>query len=176
MELHSSASRVAYDQAIQESLNPGSALYASPLNAVLLAIDARGLPLRSSPGQPDGGSEAIDQALGYLQLIRNGIQQNSTATCIFQTLAAPPETVFGSLDRALPGAPRYVLDGANRAIAEAARESGSALLDVAGLAETVGLAQWHSHHRVESGEDSVLPAFSAALCRSCSSPAGGVAR
>lgn len=134
----------AYDQAIQETLNPSSALYESGLNAVLLAIDWRGLPLLSSPGDPDGGSEAIERALRYLRLIRNGIQQNSSATCIFQTLAAPPETVFGSLDRALPGAPRYVLDGVNRAVGEMARESGSALLDVAGLAETVGLAQWHS--------------------------------
>jgi predicted enzyme involved in methoxymalonyl-ACP biosynthesis len=80
----------AYDQAIQESLNPNSALYESSLNAVLLAIDWRGLPMRSSPGTTEEADAAINQATGYLRLIRQGIQQNSSATCIFQTLAAPP--------------------------------------------------------------------------------------
>ena len=134
----------AYDQALQESLDPTSALYRSDLNAVLLAIDWRGLPLRSSPGQAEDAGNTINQSLDYLRLIRSGIQNHSRATCIFQTLAAPPETVFGSLDRTLPGAPRHVLDGVNRGIGEIARESGSAVLDAAGLAETVGLAHWHA--------------------------------
>ena len=41
--------------------------------------------------------------MGYLQTLRNGIKSNSNAVCIFQTFAPPVETLFGSLDRALPG-------------------------------------------------------------------------
>jgi FkbH-like protein len=133
-----------YDQAIQESLNPDSAIYRFQPNAVLIAIDWRGIGLQPSPGKPEVAQETVAKAIEYLDLIRSGIQANSNAICIFQTLAAPPETLFGSLDRALPGAPRNILDAVNQAIAEASRSSGSALLDVAGLAETVGLANWHA--------------------------------
>ena len=37
--------------------------------------------------------------IGYLQALRNGIKSYSNAVCIFQTFAAPAETLFGSLDR-----------------------------------------------------------------------------
>ena len=39
---------------------------------------------------------------------------------------------------------RNLLDGVNRELAEFALGSGDLLLDVAGLAETVGLADWHN--------------------------------
>ncbi len=83
-------------------------------------------------------------AIGYLQTLRNGIKTNSNAVCIFQTFAAPVETLFGSLDRALPGTLRSLVDSINRELAEYVLGSGDALLDVAGLAETVGLADWHN--------------------------------
>ena len=51
--------------------------------------------------------------------------------------------LFGSLDRALPGTLRSLIDGINRELAEFVLGSGDVLLDVAGLAETVGLADWH---------------------------------
>lgn len=133
-----------YDQAVQESLNPESAINRSDAKAVLIALDWRGLPLRFSPGQPEGAQATIGAVTGYLEMIRDGIRRNSGAVCIFQNLAAPPERLFGSLDRSLPGAPRETIDEVNRSIAEAARTAGAALLDVAGLAETVGLGNWHS--------------------------------
>ena len=82
--------------------------------------------------------------IGYLQVLRNGIKTNSNAVCIFQTFAPPVETLFGSLDRALPGTLRSLVDSINRELAEYVLGSGDALLDVAGLAETVGLADWHN--------------------------------
>jgi HAD superfamily phosphatase (TIGR01681 family) len=54
------------------------------------------------------------------------------------------ETLFGNLDRALPGTLRSLIDGVNRELAEFVLQSGDVLLDVAGLAETVGLADWHN--------------------------------
>jgi FkbH-like protein len=53
------------------------------------------------------------------------------------------ETLFGSLDRALPGTLRSLIDWINRELAEFVSGSGDVLLDVAGLAETVGLSDWH---------------------------------
>ena len=129
-----------YDQAIQESLSPDSMINKAALDGVLIALDWRGLPLHNGFGS-DSGSEL---ALDHLRTIGDGIKQNSGATCIFQTLAAPPETIFGSLDRVLPGVQRSTIDTLNRRLSEMVRSAGDILLDVAGCAETVGLANWHS--------------------------------
>ena len=55
--------------------------------------------------------------IGYLQALRDGIKSNSNAVCIFQTFAPPVETLFGSLDRVLPGTLRSIIDDINRELA-----------------------------------------------------------
>jgi FkbH-like protein len=134
----------AYGQAVQESLSPDSTLNRAAPQAVLIAIDWRGVPLRSTPGAAAEARETVDGILRHLRTIRDGIRRNSGAVCILQNFAAPPETVFGALDRALPGTPRQILDAVNAEMAAAAGASGDILFDAAALAETVGLAQWHS--------------------------------
>jgi len=133
-----------YGQAMQESLDPSSPLNAFGANAVLIGLDWRGLPLRFSPGNEAESVAAVDEALRYLEAIVGGIQRNGSAVCILQTIASPVERLFGSLDRSAPGTPRRVADQVNAGIAEMSKRSGCALLDVAGLAEIVGLGNWHS--------------------------------
>jgi FkbH-like protein len=137
----------AYDQVAQEALNPDSQVNQSKPDAVLLALDYRALPLRLTPGDAAASSATCTLALDYLRSLQAGIKANGGATCIFQTFAAPPETLFGSLDRALPGTSRYLIDSINRQLTELARAEGDLVLDVAGLAETVGLADWHGTHQ-----------------------------
>lgn len=136
----------AYDQVAQEALNPDSLVNRSKPDAVLLALDHRALPLKASPGDLDLSAATLRGVLGYLQALRDGIKAGSNAVCIVQNFACPVETTFGSLDRALPGVARNLLDGINRELAGALLGSGDVLLDVAGLAETVGLADWHDTH------------------------------
>ena len=69
--------------------------------------------------------------IGYLQALRNGIKSNSNAVCIFQTFAPPVESLFGSLDRALPGTLRSIIDAVNRELCDFVLGSGDVLLDVA---------------------------------------------
>lgn len=134
----------SYDQVAQEALTPDSKVNSSKPDAVLFALDYRALPLKLSLGDSETSIATQQGAIGYLQALRNGIKANSNAVCIFQTFAPPPEALFGSLDRALPGTMRSLLDGVNRELAEFVLGSGDVLLDVAGLAETVGLADWHN--------------------------------
>jgi FkbH-like protein len=134
----------SYDQAAQEALTPDSRVNSSKPDAVLFALDYRALPLKLSLGDREASSATIQGVIGYLQTLRNGIKTNSNAACIFQTFAPPVETLFGSLDRALHGTMRNLIDGINRELAEYVIGSGDVLLDVAGLAETVGLADWHN--------------------------------
>src|ERR1035437_10244588 len=134
----------SYDQVAQEALTPDSKVNRSNPDAVLFALVYRARPLNLSLGDAEVSSATVQGVIGYLQALRNGINTNSNAVCIFQTIAPPVETLFGSLDRALSGTLRSVIDGINRELAEFVLGSGDVLLDVAGLAETVGLADWHN--------------------------------
>jgi FkbH-like protein len=134
----------AYDQVAQEALTPDSKVNSSKPDGVLFALDYRALPLKLSLGDAEAAAATVQGALGYLQALRAGIKAHSNGVCIFQTFAPPAEPLFGSLDRALPGTTRSLIDAINRELAAYVLSSGDVLLDVAGLAETVGLANWHS--------------------------------
>ncbi len=134
----------SYDQVAQEALTPDSKVNSSRPDAVLLALDYRALPLKLSLGDAESASATVQGAVGYLRALRDGIKANSSAICIFQTFAPPVESLFGSLDRAQPGTLRWLIDKINAELAEFVPGSGDVLLDVAALAETVGLANWHN--------------------------------
>jgi FkbH-like protein len=132
-----------FDQVIQEALNPDSMINRGKFDAVLVAIDHRGLPLRAVPGDAEAASRSVADAMRQLTTVREGIRANSNALCIVQTLARPPETLFGNFDLTLPGTLRNLVDQFNRTLAADVAGSKDVLLDVAQLAETVGLANWH---------------------------------
>ena len=134
----------SYDQVAQEALTPDSKVNSSKPDAVLFAVDYRALPLKLSPGDPEASAATVEGVMGYFQALRGGIKANGGALCIYQTFAAPPEALFGSLDRALPGTMRWLIDSVNRELAASAPTWGDVLFDVASLAETVGLADWHN--------------------------------
>ena len=87
----------------------------------------------------------------------------TNAVCILQTFAPPAETLFGSLDRAIPGTLRNLIDGINRDVAAMVLHSGDVLFDVAALAETVGLANWHDPQLWNMGKlsfsDELIPLY-----------------
>jgi FkbH-like protein len=130
-----------YGQVIQEALNPHSAINAAKPDAVLLALDHRGAPLSSDLATAEA---SVKEALGYINTLKENFKANAGAPCIVQTIAAPAESLFGSFDRRLAAAQRAAIDSFNRELAEGKTGSDDILLDVAGLAETVGLSRWHS--------------------------------
>jgi FkbH-like protein len=166
----------SYGQVAQEALTPDSRVNSSKPDAVLLSLDYRALPLKLSLGGPDASSATIQGAVGYLQALRDGIKTSSNALCIFQTFAPPVETLFGSLDRALPGTLRSLVDGINRELTEYVLNSGDVLLDVAGLAETVGLADWHNTQLWNMGKfsfsDELIPLYSDHVARTVAAVRG----
>jgi FkbH-like protein len=133
-----------FDQAMQEALQPDSFINSARPDAVLLAIDYHGLPLRLTPGNAEAAQQTVAEVLAHVDRIRAGFHANCKSVCILQTLARPVETHFGSLDLVLPGTLRSLIDAVNRGLAERVAQSSDLLFDVAGLAETVGLADWHS--------------------------------
>jgi FkbH-like protein len=133
-----------YDQVIQQALSPESVINRAKPDGVLLAVDYRALPLGCQLGSREEAANVVRQALSFIETARTGLKANSNVVCIVQTIAPPAERLFGSLDRVLPGALRYVIERVNIGLAESIVGTEDILLDVAGLAETVGLAEWHS--------------------------------
>jgi FkbH-like protein len=135
--------RPSYDQVAQEALNPNSHVNQSKPDAVLLALDYRALPLKLAIGSSEAAEAAVEGALGYLQTLCQGISSISNAVCIVQSFAPPAEVLFGSLDAGAPGTIKNMLGRLNQELFRFARSSGHVVLDIAGLAETVGLGNWH---------------------------------
>ena len=158
-----------FDQVLQEALSPDSEVNRARPDAVLIAIDYRGFPMAHSPGDPEAEQSSVRAAMGYLNSIRHAIQRNYKATCILQTLAPPPETLFGSLDSVLPGSVVRIVQGINSGIADTVSGTGDVVFDVAHLAATVGLFDWHSPRDWNIGKfsfsDTFLPLYADYLCR-----------
>jgi FkbH-like protein len=135
--------RADYGQVLQEALNPESRVNSARPAAVLLAIDYRGFPLQPCPGDAQQADRIVAACIAQVDAIRSGIKTASGAICVLQTLAPPLEGLFGNLDRTLPGTPLQLIESFNQRLAQLVRGSDDLLLDVAGLAQSVGLAQWH---------------------------------
>ena len=132
-----------YGQAMQEALAPVSTMRDAKPDAILVAIDYRGLQLRPTPGDAEAAGQTVANCLEYLNTIRSGLRGDNNSLCILQTIAPPPESLFGSLDAALPGTLRHLIQEVNRGLAASLAGSPDVLLDVATMAATVGLAEWH---------------------------------
>jgi FkbH-like protein len=158
-----------YGQVMQEALAADSMINKARPDAVLVALDYRGLPLDAPVGDISAVDEVVAAALDELRVVRDALRRNSGACCIFQTLARPVESTFGSLDLALPGTRRHVIDAFNRRLAVELSGKEDLLLDVAGLAETVGLSAWHDPTLWNIGKipfaNAFLPIYADFTCR-----------
>jgi len=132
-----------YGQFMQAALDAASPIHLAKPDAVLLALDYRAWPLSSAPGEVDAERASVQAALAQLDAMRAGIRRHSNAPCILQTLAGPPESLSGSFDAVLPGTTRRMVRALNQALIERVNGSADLVLDVAALAQTVGLANWH---------------------------------
>lgn len=161
--------RGGYDQAVQEALSPDSNINQAKPDAVLLALDHRGLALLSSSAGDISQKGSFQRALGQLEDIRAAIRKNSESTCILQTIPAQPETLFGSLDAVLPASLNRKIYEVNAGIVKMVSNGRDVLFDVAQLASTVGLASWCSPAQWNLAKlpfsDDYAPLYAEHLCR-----------
>jgi FkbH-like protein len=129
-----------YDQVMQQALDPNSEVNTAGVDGVLIAVDHRWLNLDRA-GLSDG-ADRVAPAMQKLRAVVESLRQHGRSPAILQTLAAPPQALFGSYDRRVRGTVRAMIDEANRAIGLLAEETGSYLLDAAALAERVGTDRW----------------------------------
>ena len=133
-----------YDQALQEATDQDSHINAFRPHAVLIAIDHRALPWQATPGDAATAAKNVEMGSSYLKTVRDAVRKNSGALCILQNLAAPPETLFGSYERRVPGTVLWLVEALNRQIVNSLSVGEDILFDAAQLAQTVGLDAWHS--------------------------------
>ena len=158
-----------YGQMLQPATSADSALHKAKPDAVLLAIDYRGLPWRFGPELGEQSAAEVEAAFDFIAAIRRGIRNYSHVPCIVSTLVPPAETLFGSLDRAITGTPRQMIDELNRRLIGSLSASEDVLFDVAALAETVGLAAWYDPGEWNLAKlpfaSSVAPLYADHVCR-----------
>jgi FkbH-like protein len=158
-----------YDQILQPATNADSALHRAKPDAVLLVIDYRGLPWRMGADLAEQSAAEVEGALDFIATIRRGIRTHSNAPCIISSLAPPAEALFGSLDRAIAGTPRHMVDELNRQLVASLATSQDIFLDVAALADTVGLATWHDVNEWNMAKlpfaSVVVPLYADHVCR-----------
>lgn len=169
-----------FGQVAQEALVAASGLYAFRPDAVLLAIDYRGLTLEAHPVKADEAEAVVTGALGHVMALADEIRRTCQALVVVQTLARPPEALFGNLDFRLPGSQRRLIDTFNRRLADGIADSGMALFDVAGLAEVVGLGHWHDPAQWNMAKipfaDEFAPLYADHFCRLINARLGGSRR
>ena len=132
-----------FGNAAQAALDPQSSVNLSRPDAVLLALDHRALPFRVDDGV-QWPPFRVEAAAAELNLIRQAIRRHSGAICLVQSIAAPMESQFGSLDFTLRGSMRAVVADWNGELARGMGSSGDVLVDVEALAHAVGLDVWHA--------------------------------
>lgn len=157
-----------FGQVMQEALDPESTINRSKPNAVLLAIDHRGLPLRRAAA--DWPAFDATTSIEQLDMVREAFRTHSNAPCLVQTLPAPPALLFGSFDAATPGTLRAAVATVNAHLAQDAAARGDILIDVDWLAQSIGLDEWYDDRNWYIGRmpcaQKALPLYADFIARS----------
>ncbi|CAM3178296.1 Haloacid dehalogenase [Sphingomonas antarctica] len=131
-----------FGQVMQEALDPHAVLATAKPDAILVAIDVHGLPMRPTPGDAEAADASVQRAVEQMQSVCAGLRANTGATVIVQNVPRQPETLFGSYDFRLPGTHRWLIEHYNRRLVETLAPD-ELFVDIAGLAEAIGLDRWH---------------------------------
>jgi len=137
-----------FGQFRQEILDPQSGLYAHDPNVVLLYLDGEDLfrELLQNPFAPSSESRrAIGRRIGndITSLADTIAARLPKATVVLNTTAIAPSGPLFGLEYNSEFGVNEAVEEYNRTLAEFTRDhAGAAVLDAAGLAATIGFAQW----------------------------------
>jgi len=136
-----------YGQTAQAVLDPASPLNAFDPQFTLLALDPQALGLAQPILEESAAQQAVQSAIDYVVSLRDAVHANSNASAILTTLPVPPVSLFGNFDAMQPGSVRWLVQRFNAQLAVHGAGPGDVLLDLAALAENVGLSIWHDAAR-----------------------------
>jgi FkbH-like protein len=125
---------------------------AGQVDVVLFALDPYMLGLATPRLNADDGAKAVDSAISMMKSLSEGARHVIGAACALTTLAPPADSLFGDLDGRTPGTARWMIELYNQRLAAEVLGPGDLLIDVAALASSVGLANWHDARVWHSGK------------------------
>lgn len=114
----------------------------NPPDFVLVASDNRMLRLAAPLGDEAAAARTVEAALAQVARIAEVAGAATGKPVILQTLAGDPDAPQINMDRGLPGSARHLAGEFNRHLAAQARQAGHLLLDVDGIAASVGQGAW----------------------------------
>jgi len=169
-----------YDQAVQVALGEVEAFKDVAMDAILIAIDYKGLPVQSKTPPFGKDTDAVNESLDYLNMIRTQLKEKYGAPCIMQTCAHEPGSFFGNFDVQVNNTPRQFINIFNSALVNEVTGTEDFLLDVAAIAETVGLANWHDpvmyHMAKLPFAQKLVPFYAEQVCRIITAMSGKARR
>ena len=131
-----------FNQIAQEAFSAQSVFDSHALNAVMISIDHRALPLVACPGDPEKAKQIVTDCLAYLNAVVEALRVKTGASIILQNIAQTGQDLFGSFEARLVGTLPWLIHRLNGEL-DALASNNCFILDVAGLASTVGTANWH---------------------------------
>ena len=169
-----------YGQAAQVALGEVEAFKGVVMDAILIAIDYKGLPSQGNIPSFGKDTDAVHEALDHLNMIRTQLKQKYGAPCIMQTCVHEPESFFGNFDVQVNNTSRQFINIFNSALVNEVAGTEDFLLDVAAIAETVGLANWHDpvmyHMAKLPFAQKLVPFYAEQVCRIITAMSGKARR
>jgi FkbH-like protein len=148
----------SYGQFRQELLDPASGFHRFKPQFVLLSLGCRETTEAVGVGASAADAQrAIDSAIDELRSLWQQAKAGSDATVIQQSFLDVTESLFGSYDRLVPGAPARIVARLNDALAEAVAEDGTLLLDIARHGARDGIDAWFDTTRWLQGKIEIAP-------------------
>jgi FkbH-like protein len=132
----------SFGDLLHQALDANSVVNASKPDAVLVAADYRGLPMRSG-GDNSSLIANASQSRGLLDAVCAAIRRNCGAVCLVQNLPSSPIPLFGSLDTATQGTMRHEIAAINRHLTQTVGARGDLLLDLEWVVSAVGCDAWY---------------------------------
>ena len=122
-----------FGQAAQQAFDPNSFINSEGFDFVLVAFSHHGLPI----------SEGYDTCVDYLRDIYDALKRNSSSSVIFQTIPNGMPSLFGHFDARRSDTADAIISRLNQFLRDDFLSPEDYLLDVARLAENVGMESWH---------------------------------
>nr|WP_295664386.1 HAD-IIIC family phosphatase [Polymorphobacter sp.] len=132
-----------YGSAMQDAIDPQSALRSAGLDLALIALDHRTLGLDRAQATGDAAAAAVDAAAAMLGAMVDGLAASAAGGVMVATIVPPVEPLFGSFDAVEAGSVAAQVAALNSRLAGWARDKRIVLVDIARVASWVGLDRWH---------------------------------
>jgi len=122
-----------YNQLVHEALNPESAMVADDIDAILLCLDHRALPMEAD----------VEASIEFIESVRAGFSRGCKTPIIYGTLVNPPCSLLGSFDRLYVGSLANKIRAFNAHLVDMSERYGDYILDVESVAAAIGTHGWY---------------------------------